>query len=76
LFNNPTLSDVKIKQIFKSQVREYYAHKAILCMESEYFMNMFAGGFKEAVEGSIELHEDDPDHFSSVLKFLYGGEFD
>jgi hypothetical protein len=46
LFNNPALSDVTIKQIYVDQVREYHAHKAVLCMESEYFLNMFTGKFK------------------------------
>ena len=31
LFNNPTLSDVKLKQICDGKTREYYAHKAIHC---------------------------------------------
>jgi hypothetical protein len=46
LFNNTTLSDVTIKQICNGQVREYHAHKAILCMESKYFLNMFTSNFK------------------------------
>jgi hypothetical protein len=46
LFNNPAISDVTIKQVYNEQVREYHAHKAILCMESEYFLNMFTGNFK------------------------------
>jgi hypothetical protein len=45
LYNNPALSNVKIKQIFNGKVREYHAHKAVLCLESEYFLNMFTGAF-------------------------------
>ncbi|KAI4624429.1 hypothetical protein J4E83_004103 [Alternaria metachromatica] len=94
LFNNPALSDVKIKQIHKGQTREYYAHKAVLCLESKYFLNAFTGHFKvsqprlerrsvessndlkEASEGIMELHEDDPEHFEFLLKFMYTGEYD
>jgi hypothetical protein len=37
LFNSPTL--------FNGKIREYYSHKAVLCMASEYFLNMFTGDF-------------------------------
>lgn len=44
-FNNPSLSDVVIKQIYNGETREYYAHKAVLCMNSEYFIRAFTGEF-------------------------------
>lgn len=46
LFNDPTLSDVKIKQTYRGKTREYFAHKATLCGQSGYFMRAFTGGFK------------------------------
>jgi hypothetical protein len=46
LFNNPDLSDVTIKQINAGKVREYYAHKAILSADSNYFLKAFTGSFK------------------------------
>ena len=46
MFNNPTLSDVKIKQVYEGKMREYHAHKAVLCLESGYFLNAFTGGFR------------------------------
>jgi hypothetical protein len=46
LFNDPVLSDVKIKQICNGKTREYHAHKAILCAQSSYFLNAFTGNFK------------------------------
>ena len=46
LFNNPVLSDVTIKQIYKGKVREYHAHKAILCADSSYFLKAFTGNFR------------------------------
>jgi hypothetical protein len=45
-FNNSTLSDVIIKQIYNGEAREYYAHKAVLCMNSKYFLRAFTGDFK------------------------------
>ncbi|CAN9202243.1 unnamed protein product [Alternaria alternata] len=76
LFNNPALSDVKIKQVYEGQTREYYAHKAVLCLESGYFLNAFTGGFREASESTIELHEDNPEYFGFFLKFIYTGIYD
>ncbi|RYN34218.1 hypothetical protein AA0119_g8784 [Alternaria tenuissima] len=76
LFNNPALSDVKIKQVYEGQTREYHAHKAVLCLESGYFLNAFTGGFREASESTIELHEDNPEYFEFLLKFIYTGMYD
>lgn len=46
LFNNPLFSDVKIKQVCDGKVREYFAHKAILCAENRYFLKLFTSNFK------------------------------
>jgi hypothetical protein len=46
LFNNPVLSDFKIKQVYEGKTREYYVHKAVLCGQSKYFMNAFTGNFE------------------------------
>ncbi|KAF1835599.1 hypothetical protein BDW02DRAFT_578695 [Decorospora gaudefroyi] len=75
-FNNPNLSDVKIRQVSNGKAREYYAHKAVLCMGSGYFVNAFTGGFKEATENTMELHNDDPEIFEFILKFMYTGVYD
>ncbi|KAL1798859.1 hypothetical protein ACET3X_002896 [Alternaria dauci] len=71
LFNDPTLSDVKIRQVYKGQTKEYFAHKAILCAHSKWFLKAFTGNFKEASEHTIEVHDDDPQSFEYLLKFLY-----
>ncbi|KAF1939413.1 hypothetical protein EJ02DRAFT_513888 [Clathrospora elynae] len=76
LFNNPTLSDVKIKQTCNGQTHEYYAHKAVLCTQSTYFMNAFSGSFREATESTMELYDDHPEHFAFALKFMYTLEYD
>jgi hypothetical protein len=46
LFNDPLLSDVKIKQIHDGKTREYFAHKAILSAQAPYFLKAFTGEFK------------------------------
>ncbi|KAJ4364906.1 hypothetical protein N0V95_000552 [Ascochyta clinopodiicola] len=76
LFNNSAFSDVKIKHVYNGHVREYFAHKAVLCLESRYFLKMFEGGFKEATTQVIELHDDDPDHFEFILKYIYTYRYD
>jgi hypothetical protein len=50
LFNNPALSDAKIKQVYNDSIRECYAHKAVLHMESEHFLNMFTSNSKVSLE--------------------------
>ncbi|KAF3009938.1 hypothetical protein E8E13_011078 [Curvularia kusanoi] len=76
LFNSPTFSDIVIKQIYKGKAREYYAHKAILCVESSYFRKAFTGNFKESHEAVMEIHDDDPDHFELLLKYVYTYSYD
>ena len=46
LYNDPTFSDIKIRQIYKGQVKEYAAHKAVLCAHSGWFMAALTGRFK------------------------------
>lgn len=46
LFNNSFLSDITIRQVCDDSSKDYYAHKAVLCAHSEYFMRMFSGNFK------------------------------
>ncbi|KAJ4370205.1 hypothetical protein N0V86_008941 [Didymella sp. IMI 355093] len=77
LINNPTLSDVTIKQIsIDGTIREYYAHKAVLCMESRFFHKAFTGNFKEASENVISLRDDVPDHFELLLRYMYTDHYD
>ncbi|KAI4710018.1 hypothetical protein J4E89_005250 [Alternaria sp. Ai002NY15] len=71
LFNDPILSDIKIRQIYKGETKEYFAHKAILSAHSKWFMRAFTGRFKEATANVIDIHDDDPDHFERMLRFFY-----
>jgi hypothetical protein len=60
MFNDPTLSDIKIKQTSNGKAREYFGHKAILRAQSDFFMKTFIGGFKVCSASCQELHCTDP----------------
>jgi hypothetical protein len=46
LYNNPVLSDVKLKQTtFDGKTREYFAQNPTLCGQSKYFLKAFTGSF-------------------------------
>ncbi|KAI4608030.1 hypothetical protein J4E83_009213 [Alternaria metachromatica] len=72
LYNDPTFSDIKIRQIYKGKVKEYAAHKAVLCAHSGWFMAALTGRFKEASADTIEVHDDDPETFQNMMEFFYG----
>ncbi|EAT76499.1 hypothetical protein HBI56_230700 [Parastagonospora nodorum] len=76
MFDDPTLSNIKIKQISNGKTREYFRHKARLCADSDFFINSFTIGFKEASNTAVEVHDNDPDHFESALKFIYTLDYD
>jgi len=38
----------------------FHMHKGLLCSRSSYFRAAFDGGFREAIEKSIDMPEDDP----------------
>jgi hypothetical protein len=46
------LSDVILKQTCNGSTREYFAHKAVLCGQSAYFMKAFCGNFKVRLAGA------------------------
>ncbi|KAF2123011.1 hypothetical protein BDV96DRAFT_681599 [Lophiotrema nucula] len=76
LFNNPTLSDVKLLQTSSNgQTIEYYAHRAILCESSGYFMTAFTSQFKEATEPAMELKDDDQNLFRVMLEYAYSHKY-
>lgn len=75
LFNNPALSDVKIRQMYKDKVCEYHAHKAVLSLESLYFAKAFTGRFMEALQNIIELHDDASERFDCFLQIIYSNQY-
>jgi hypothetical protein len=67
LFNDPTISDIKLKHTHNGRTREYYAHKAILYFQSTYFLDVFTN----TANAHVELGGDDPAHFEFAIKFMY-----
>jgi len=81
LLNDQASADVIIRQICGDQQTDYFAHRLILSSQSLYFRTMFNSAFKEGqVSDSglsvIPMHEDDPDLFRIMLKFIYEADYD
>ena len=87
LFNSKRFSDVAVHY----EGRTWYAHKNILCTQSEYFTKACEGEFKvdvplvsssippepiqEAKDGLIDLNDDGPDVVDAMLKHFYTGGY-
>ncbi|KPP71023.1 kelch-like protein 30-like, partial [Scleropages formosus] len=54
--------------------REFPCHRSVLALCSLYFRSMFCGDFVESIAAKVELHDVDPDVFSSLLDFAYTGK--
>ncbi|KAE8833852.1 hypothetical protein PTNB85_03775 [Pyrenophora teres f. teres] len=76
LFNDFTFSDIKIRQICNGKTKEYYSHRVILCRRSAYFRKALMGSFKEASADSMDIHDDNPDHFEAMLRYIYTEKFE
>ncbi|TVY82152.1 Reducing polyketide synthase [Lachnellula suecica] len=50
--------------------RLFRVHKTLLCERIPYFEKMFQGGFKETVEGTARMPEDDSDAFDALLDMV------
>ncbi|KAK5165452.1 Kelch-like protein 10 [Saxophila tyrrhenica] len=71
LSKSAKLSDIKIR----CGDREWPAHRAILCVRSEYFDKALSGALKEATENTIELHDDHPNAVHAMLEWFYSGNY-
>ncbi|KAK6438509.1 hypothetical protein LTR95_005293 [Oleoguttula sp. CCFEE 5521] len=67
-FNCIELSDIKIK--FGS--KEIFAHRYVLCLNSEYFRKLLMAGFAETEKKEITLIGDDEGAVVAMLRYLYG----
>ncbi|KAL4630709.1 kelch-like protein 30 isoform X1 [Arapaima gigas] len=54
--------------------REFPCHRSVLALCSLYFRSMFCGNFMESIAAKVELHDVDPDIFSTLLDFAYTGK--
>jgi len=53
----------------------YYAHKLVVCSQSDFFRNAFKGGFKEGKTNEISVQEDQIVVYV-VLQYLYSSFYD
>ncbi|KAF2796356.1 hypothetical protein K505DRAFT_220217, partial [Melanomma pulvis-pyrius CBS 109.77] len=56
--------------------KEFHGHRVVLAMHSTWFLKAFTNGLKESTANIIEIHDDDPEVFEIMLKFMYGGDYD
>lgn len=54
--------------------RDYPVHKAVVCLQSEYFSTA-CRGFKEAEKNRIDLQEDDPQAVQLMVYFFYHEDY-
>lgn len=69
--NDPEFSDVT----FIVEGRKFFAHKVILSLISDHFWGMFRSGMVESNSQEITLDDVTYPVFSSIMHFLYTGEF-
>ncbi|XP_049299209.1 kelch-like protein 41 [Anopheles funestus] len=74
LINNKHLSDVTF--IVGHEKQRIYASKMHLVTVSEYFYTMFYGNFAEAKRDEIELKDEHPETFITILRLIYGAKVD
>ncbi|EMD86655.1 hypothetical protein COCC4DRAFT_33157 [Bipolaris maydis ATCC 48331] len=71
-YDSPTLSDGTIT----CDGKEFRIHKIVLSAQSKFFSNAFEGKWKESVEGTIPLNDDDVSAVEAMLRFLYSFDYD
>jgi protein-L-isoaspartate(D-aspartate) O-methyltransferase len=69
LMGKETFADVK----FSVEDKIIPGHKFVLVAHSEHFRKMFAGTYKESVDGVIKIYDCTLDVFHEILDFLYTG---
>jgi leucine-zipper-like transcriptional regulator 1 len=55
--------------------KKFFAHKLILSLLSERFKAMFSIGMAESKQKEIEIHNISYPVFSSIMQYLYTGDF-
>ena len=76
LFNNPeTFPDMEFTLADKDDEVICYAHKSILCQQTDYFRAMLQADMKETNQKKFPVHFS-KEVFLKVMKFVYGLELD
>ena len=69
--NSEAFSDI----VFIVEGKKFYAHRLVLSLLSEKFRAMFTVGMKESTVQEIEISNISYPVFSSIITFLYTGDF-
>ncbi|KAK4894438.1 hypothetical protein LTR27_007324 [Elasticomyces elasticus] len=56
--------------------RVWHVHKSLVCARSDSFAKACEGDFKEAGDGAVEIHDDDPTVIDKMIHFIYKTEYD
>ncbi|KAK5687188.1 hypothetical protein LTS10_001326 [Elasticomyces elasticus] len=56
--------------------RVWNVHKTLVCARSDFFAKACEGDFKEADDGIVEIHDDDPDVIDKMIHYIYHTEYD
>ncbi|XP_049299201.1 uncharacterized protein LOC125771986 isoform X3 [Anopheles funestus] len=70
--NNEFMSDVTF--IVGPEKQRIFAHRLHLVTASKYFYTMFYGNFAEAELDEIELKDEDPEIFITMMHIVYGAK--
>ena len=74
---HPSSLGLEMLSIYVGPTRErFHIHQTLLSKATPVFASMFGDGFKETMEKSAELPDDDPQAFDCFLHWLYVGTID
>ncbi|TVY89016.1 hypothetical protein LAWI1_G007186 [Lachnellula willkommii] len=54
--------------------KAFAIHKNLICNRSDFFSKAFNGPFKEGIDGTMHLPEDDAQAFSALVVWMYSGQ--
>lgn len=49
-------------------------HKLVLALNSEYFLRMFTGNFKDSSENEVVLNNIEPNSFEKIIEYMYNSK--
>ncbi len=73
-FASSTLTSAIVTLVVGQEQRIFAAHEDVLCVSS-FFQNALRGQFADGQTKRIALPDEEPEIFSSVLEYLYKGDY-
>lgn len=72
--SNSNLTSAIVTLVVGAEQRLFAAHEEVLC-HSPFFSHALRNGYMDAATKRISLPDEEPQIFSSVLEFLYKGDY-